>query len=66
MRKASMAQMMGMGHSKMSKSQKQMEAKEYSKKGLPAKAMAKHEKSEYGKSKGKGCPMCGKSPCKCR
>lgn len=66
MRKASMAQMMGMktgGHSGMNKSMQAMEKKEYSKKGLPAKAMMKHEKGEYGK--GKKC-SCGMSPCRCK
>jgi hypothetical protein len=58
MRKASMAQMMG-----MKKSTQKMEAKEYSKKGMSPKAMMKHEKAEYGK--GKKC-SCGQSPCKCK
>jgi hypothetical protein len=58
MRKASMAQMMG-----MKKSTQKMEAKEYSKKGMSPKAMMKHEKAEYGK--GKKC-SCGMSPCRCK
>lgn len=66
MRKASMAQMMGMktgGHSGMKKSMQSMEKKEYSKKGLSPKAYAKHEAAEYGK--GKKCSKCGKANCSC-
>lgn len=58
-----LSQMMGMKHSKMSGPMKKMEQREYSKKGLPAKAMAKHETAEYGK--GKRCPRCGGTNCKC-
>ena len=61
MRKQSMSQMMGMkigGHAGMKKSMAAMEKREYSKKGLSPKMMAKHEKAEY-KCK------CGKKPCQC-
>ncbi len=58
MRKASMAEMMGIktgAHAGMKKSMKAMEKKEYSKKGLSPSAMKKHEAAEYGTSKSKKC-----------
>lgn len=63
MRKKSLSQMMGIKHSKMSSSMHKMEKREYSKKGLPPKTMAKHESAEYGK--GARCPRCGSVNCKC-
>lgn len=61
-----MGQMMGIkmgGHKNMSKSMAAAEKREYSKKGMPAKMLAKHEKAEYGN--GKKCPKCGKASCSC-
>lgn len=61
-----MGQMMGIkmgSHPKMNKSMAAMEKREYSKKGLPPKTMARHEKAEYGS--GKRCPKCGKVNCTC-
>lgn len=55
--------MMGMTHKKMSPSMQKLEKREYSKKGLPQKALMKHEKAEYGK--GARCPKCGSASCKC-
>jgi len=49
-----MGQMMGIkmgGHSNMSKSMASAEKREYSKKGMSPKMMAKHEKAEYGKGR---------------
>jgi hypothetical protein len=58
MRKASMAEMMGIktgAHSGMKKPMQKMEKKEYSKKGLSPSAMKKHESAEYGSGKSKKC-----------